>query len=372
MPVEETESEVRVRVRMPAEFDEQSFRRIAMDEKQGIYAIIGCPKGYYKNGKCGTGTEIQSLRFSKDKGWTKDKAEQWAREHGYTPKAANIPLQKSFSYVFDISKVQAEERIVEGYASVEVPDRDDEIISREALRTAFKNYMRNPVLRWMHEREPIGKILDGYVDDKGLYVRAYISDATEKAREVWGLIKDGIVRAFSIGGRVLEAVREYSKALGRKITKITKMELLEISVVDIPANPETLFQVVRKSVGELGGMSEEELVELKAELNSRIDCLEKKLEKLEEISEKLEKIGEKLGQVEAKQQEQEEKVEKAAKEEAEPPLEEKIRKVVSEELEKLKPIRKGLAESPTEAEKPEERDFTLREVLLKQMGVDVE
>ena len=370
MPVEETENEVRVRVRMPSEFDEQSFRRIAMDEKQGIYAIIGCPKGHYKNGKCDTGTKVQSLRFSKDKGWTKDKAEQWARENGYTPKAANITLQKSFSYVFDISKVQAEERIVEGYASVEVPDRDNEIISREALKIAFQNYMKNPVLRWMHEREPIGKILDGYVDNKGLYVRAYISDATERSREVWGLIKDGIVRAFSIGGRVLEAVREYSKALGRKITKITKMELLEISVVDIPANPETLFQVVRKSVGELGGM-EEELVELKAELNTRIDELEKKLEKIEEIRQALEKIGEKLSKVEEKQEEQ---VEKAAEteEKEEESLEEKIRKVVSEELEKLKPIRKGLAESPAEAEKPEERDFTLREVLLKQMGVDME
>jgi hypothetical protein len=45
------------------------MRTIDIDAVAGIKAVIGCPKGNFKGGKCAVGTEVQSYLFSKDKGW---------------------------------------------------------------------------------------------------------------------------------------------------------------------------------------------------------------------------------------------------------------------------------------------------------------
>ena len=79
----------------------------------------------------------------------------------------------------------------------------------EALDGSLKSWLTNPVIRFKHEH-PIGKALTGpdetFVDfsNKAFIVTAYISDKTEKANEAWGLIEDGIIKSFSVGGKVLE------------------------------------------------------------------------------------------------------------------------------------------------------------------------
>ncbi len=157
------------------------------------------------------------------------------------------------------TKVDHNRRIIAGYASVEVVDRDGEIVKREALEKALAEYMENPIIRWMHKEEPIGKVLNAYVDDKGLFVEAYITDKTPEGKKAWGLIEDGIVKAFSIGGSVLN--KEY-KTLedGKSVGVITDLTLREISVVDIPANPKSFFEIMVKMAGsdEEAGASDEE------------------------------------------------------------------------------------------------------------------
>lgn len=80
MPIEETENEIRVRVRPVSEFDENSLRRVAIAESQGIFAIMGCPKNHYKKGKCQVGMKLQAYRFDKEK-WTMEKVKEWLKEH---------------------------------------------------------------------------------------------------------------------------------------------------------------------------------------------------------------------------------------------------------------------------------------------------
>ncbi len=143
------------------------------------------------------------------------------------------------------TKVDSQKHIIAGYASVEVVDRDSEIVKREALDKALSEYMRNPIIRWMHKEEPIGKVLNAYVDEKGLYVEAYITDKTPEGKKAWSLIEDGIVKAFSIGGSVNN--KEYTVTKdGKHVGVITDLALREISVVDIPANPESFFEVISK------------------------------------------------------------------------------------------------------------------------------
>ena len=77
MPWEETNDYVRSGHEDPNKYDEDSMRTIEIDEKEGIKAVIGCPKGNFKTGKCAVGTQVQSYLFAKEKGWTMTEAKEW-------------------------------------------------------------------------------------------------------------------------------------------------------------------------------------------------------------------------------------------------------------------------------------------------------
>lgn len=185
----------------------------------------------------------------------------------YKEKFGKAPSQKKsdddgfakFDYAFTISKVDAEGRFIEGYASVETLDSQDEIISKEALAEALDSYMANPIIRYMHQPQPIGKAVEARVDSKGLWIKAYISKNTKIAKEAWGLIEEGILKSFSIGGKLVKFVDYYDKLMNKNVRKITKMALKEISVVDIPANPESFFSVAKRLMEENSMESVEEI-----------------------------------------------------------------------------------------------------------------
>ena len=77
MPWEETNDYIRGGLESPDKYDKDSMRTIEIDADEGIKAVIGCPKGNFKGGKCGVGTEVQSYLFAKEKGWTMTKAKAW-------------------------------------------------------------------------------------------------------------------------------------------------------------------------------------------------------------------------------------------------------------------------------------------------------
>jgi len=162
-----------------------------------------------------------------------------------------IPLDENFTAVYEPTEfkiLDSDERIIEGYATTETVDRENEIITREAVKAAIEKYMMFPTIRFMHERKPIGKAIDFAIDHKGLRIKAKILKNIKEADEAWLMIKEGILKAFSIGGRILEAKQYFDKEIGKTVRKITKMELLEVSLVDVPANPETLITVLSKSL----------------------------------------------------------------------------------------------------------------------------
>jgi len=70
-----TENYIRMRVRNPDLFVDDSFRTIWLAEKEGIKAVIG----KLKSDPDGS-THIQSVLFDKDK-WTMEEAKEWMKEH---------------------------------------------------------------------------------------------------------------------------------------------------------------------------------------------------------------------------------------------------------------------------------------------------
>ena len=138
-----------------------------------------------------------------------------------------------------IEKIDREQRMVFGYASTEALDQQGEIVRLEALEAALPEYMRFANIREMHQPSAVGVAKEAAIDGKGLWLRARVVD--ERA---WEKVKAGVYKGFSIGGSVTARDPE-----NRKI--ITGVDLTEISLVDRPANPEAVFEMVKRAEGAL-------------------------------------------------------------------------------------------------------------------------
>jgi phage head maturation protease len=131
------------------------------------------------------------------------------------------------------AKVDAEQRMVWGYASTEAVDVAGETILKSAIEAALDDYLEFANLREMHQLSAVGTTKEASVDDKGLYIGAKIVDDV-----AWGKVTSGVYKGFSVGGKVLARDKD-----DRKI--ITKILLTEISLVDRPSNPEARFDVYK-------------------------------------------------------------------------------------------------------------------------------
>ena len=127
--------------------------------------------------------------------------------------------------------------LVEGYASTTDVDRQGDIVPSDVWQDGLKNYLKNPVVLAFHDHtKPVGKVIEHRVDSTGLWVKAKISSA---AKDIYDLVRDNIITAFSIGFKVRDA--EYDAKA--EVFMIKKLELHEISIVSVPANQNTLFSL---------------------------------------------------------------------------------------------------------------------------------
>ena len=132
---------------------------------------------------------------------------------------------------------------IAGYANTTVKDRAGDVVTAQAWAKGVDNYRKNPVLLYQHKHDcPIGRVENIVVDKKGIHVEASVSEAAEKTHGVQTLIKDGALKSFSVGFRVKDG--KYNRE--DDSMTITDVELLEISVVSVPCNQDSLFSI-RKS-----------------------------------------------------------------------------------------------------------------------------
>jgi HK97 family phage prohead protease len=125
---------------------------------------------------------------------------------------------------------------IEGYASTNDVDRSSDVIPSSVWEAGIQNYLKNPILLAQHDHDdPIGRMVDYRIDSKGLWIKARISAAAE----IFNLVKDEIVTAFSVGFRIMDA--EYNAVA--ELFVIKELELVEISVVSVPCNQNTLFSL---------------------------------------------------------------------------------------------------------------------------------
>lgn len=128
---------------------------------------------------------------------------------------------------------------IEGYANTTEVDRAGDVILGTAWTQGMQNYLKNPIFLAYHDHDnPIGRLEDHKISEKGLWVRARISKA---AGAVYQLIKDGVLTAFSVGFRISDAT--YDPNLDLFIIK--QLELMEISVVSVPCNQDSIFSLAK-------------------------------------------------------------------------------------------------------------------------------
>lgn len=124
-----------------------------------------------------------------------------------------------------------------GYASTEAVDSDGEIITADAMKAALPDYMKWGAVREMHQAKAAGTAIEARVEDDGrTFFGCHIVDS-----EAVKKINAGVYKGFSIGGKVTER-----DTLNKTIIKGIK--LIEVSLVDRPANPEAVFTIIKAEV----------------------------------------------------------------------------------------------------------------------------
>ena len=145
------------------------------------------------------------------------------------------------SSTFEKSNINEDGSIViKGLASTNALDRTGDVIDHNAWKEGgLDNYSGNPIILFNHDyNRPIGRAKYCDVTQNGLELEAKIS---KSAGDIVDLIKDGVLGAFSVGFKVKDA--DYNKETDGFLIK--SAELLEVSVVSIPANQTATFSIAK-------------------------------------------------------------------------------------------------------------------------------
>lgn len=167
-------------------------------------------------------------------------------------------------------------------ASTDAIDRQGDSVDQKGWE--LEHFMKNPVILWAHDYKslPIGKAVSAVVV-KGKLVVDFMF-ATEEmnpvAQQVKKLYEEGYLNASSVGFIAKE----------RKGTSITRSELLELSLVPVPANQEALRLATAKGLET--GFVEEAIAKgmVASEMDER-SVWERKYEKWEGVSDIISAFG---------------------------------------------------------------------------------
>ena len=144
---------------------------------------------------------------------------------------------------FRLTKLENDSGSISGYFSTydRIPDSYGDVIAKGAFLETIQKRKESGhpfPLCWNHDLDKIiGSIDPGEIEetDKGPLMTANFFD-TPLAQEKRELVKSGVVYQFSFAYDVLEA-GPVELENGTKANELRKLDLFEVSIVPIPANP---------------------------------------------------------------------------------------------------------------------------------------
>jgi uncharacterized protein len=231
-------------------------------------------------------------------------------------------IERKSNLITEIAEVEGE-RIIRFIGSTESPDRSDDIVSVDGWEV--ENYLKNPVFLWAHDYSvpPIGKCVSLVVDkqNRRLLFDVYfptieelsdINNPSEHAKMVdmvFKMYKTKLLSATSVGFKSKKyKVRadQDDKPTYERGLLFEGQELLELSAVPVPANPEALAiirgmgdnSITKSFDGYLNKSNENVTTESevkKMELENRIKALEAKIAVIEATEKELDDVEAKAG-----------------------------------------------------------------------------
>ena len=131
---------------------------------------------------------------------------------------------------------------VKGIATDDTLDLDKQICDPDWLKAAMPKWMEIGNIREMHQSKAVGKATEMEHKGSGFVVTAKIVD--EQAAK---MVEEGIYTGFSVGIKGARVVKDASAPGGRIISGA----IVEVSLVDRPANPSAVIEIAKSIKGEL-------------------------------------------------------------------------------------------------------------------------
>ena len=139
-----------------------------------------------------------------------------------------------------------------GYASNGDNDEDNQSMDMDSLRDVFDTYMKNPIVKLLHDTTPqwkgaVGKVIEKYTDSEGkewvtsFGIKPFLVIKMSKSPKLeWlrGMIDEGLFRGLSIGGKAKSITKD---------GKIIVRSWLETSIVDVPSAKGSFVQVLKEA-----------------------------------------------------------------------------------------------------------------------------
>lgn len=154
------------------------------------------------------------------------------------------PGLKHRDFGFDIKKL-SDSGTFEGYGSVfGVIDSYKEIVAPGAFAESLTSRKGALPVLWQHRSgEPIGLFTKAEEDKHGLWVEGkLLVDEVARAKEAYALMKAKVISGLSIGYYV--RADSYDQKTG--LRTLTKLDLIETSIVTFPANDDARVESVKQ------------------------------------------------------------------------------------------------------------------------------
>lgn len=150
---------------------------------------------------------------------------------------------------------EARKGFFSGYASkFNGVDSYGDTILPGAYAQTLENRQRPIQMRWNHFGPVIGKWTKAAEDDHGLYVEGELTPGHSVADDVYASMKHGAVNGLSIGFRIPPG----GSAKEGKLRQLKRIDLVEISVVETPADLGARIGDVKSAIDEIETLKQAE------------------------------------------------------------------------------------------------------------------
>jgi HK97 family phage major capsid protein/HK97 family phage prohead protease len=153
-----------------------------------------------------------------------------------------VPLTRAYA-LLTVKAVDTQQRTITGIASTPQPDRMGDVV--EPLGISYKNPL--PLLLYHDAKKPVGQVTFKKPTVDGLEFSATLPTIDtpgtlhDRVEEAWQSLKAGLLAGVSIGFRAIEEA--FNKDTGGY--RYLKTEVLELSLVAIPANADATIHTIK-------------------------------------------------------------------------------------------------------------------------------